>query len=318
MPVEIVAFVSKMMPVRIADLAKPDLMRMISQLEQKEQCEVADGGLDGDRDGRQEITNDRFEITMRLDALEDRFRKLEELKSGEGEVMMALGRVFSGDLSTERDLFVLGGRYDPMGGKCNEVDKPTSITRVPAGSFSLYLCFGPSIFQVSRVPAGNIVGIVGLDWCISKTATISSSTLCYPMRAITFQAIPMVRVAVEPISHSDLKKVEIGLRSLYQYDPAVEVDCDDSGQMTINCLGELHLEQCIKMLTEKLCKCQVKASEPIVQFRETILPVDKSFQRAYTLPPPWGVADGLGGRKKKCNDDFHFIFIFFRCGCRWN
>ena len=69
---------------------------------------------------------------------------------------------------------------------------------------------------VEEVAAGNIVGIVGLDGLVLKTATLASTWACEPMRAITFQAKPMVCVAVEPLLHQNLAKLEAGLQSLYQ------------------------------------------------------------------------------------------------------
>jgi ribosome assembly protein 1 len=59
----------------------------------------------------------------------------------------------------------------------------------------------------------------------------------------------------QPRNHADLVKLEKGLNLLFQYDPAVEVGLESNGQHTISCLGELHLEQCIKFLTEKFARC---------------------------------------------------------------
>ena len=87
-----------------------------------------------------------------------------------------------------------------------------------------------------------------------KTGTLASSWACSPMSAMTFQAKPLVRVAVEPSSHRDLSKVEAGLQALYQYDPVVEVGVDETGQHTMTCLGELHLEQCLKALIQRFAK----------------------------------------------------------------
>lgn len=54
-------------------------------------------------------------------------------------------------------------------------------------------------------------------------ATISTTWACPPLKSITFQAKPMVRVAIEPLSHRHLPLLEEGLKALYQYDPVVEV-----------------------------------------------------------------------------------------------
>jgi ribosome assembly protein 1 len=72
------------------------------------------------------------------------------------------------------------------------------------------------VHPVGEVAAGNIVGIVGLEGLVLKTATLASTWACEPMRAITFQAKPMVCVAVEPLLHQNLSRLEAGLQSLYQ------------------------------------------------------------------------------------------------------
>lgn len=61
---------------------------------------------------------------------------------------------------------------------------------------------------------------------------------CYPLRAMTFQSQPMVKVAIEPHSHKDLGKLEKGMQSLFQVDPVVEIGIDScTGQHTLMCLG---------------------------------------------------------------------------------
>ena len=130
------------------------------------------------------------------------------------------------------------------------------LTPLPAGSaLGLYIMLGPSVTPVGQVPAGNIVGIFGLTELVLKTATLSSTWATYPMNSITFQSKPMLKVAVEPISHVDLRSLEHGLQLLHQFDPVVEIGIDkDTGQNTMTCLGELHLEQCVKALTERFAK----------------------------------------------------------------
>jgi ribosome assembly protein 1 len=135
-----------------------------------------------------------------------------------------------------------------------------------------YLLLGPSVFPADDVSAGNIVGIVGLEDHILKTCTITDHWMNFPLKTMTFQSKPMLKVAIEPISHRDLKAIEKGLQLLYQYDPAVEIGMEDNGQHTMSCLGELHLELCVKALIERFAKCEIKVSEPLVSFRETILP----------------------------------------------
>eukprot|EP01041_Mallomonas_annulata_P002880 gene2880-5646_t len=242
-------------------------------------------------------------------------------------VFMALARVYSGILKRDSRIFVLSHRHDPLG--CTDDENPdpdglppasiTTAKLVPLNSIGMYLCFGPSVFPVEEAPAGNIVGIVGLNDMVLKTGTVSSTWCTHPMAAITFQAKPLVRVAVEPLHYQDLPRLEAGLQSLYQYDPVVEVGVDDTGQHTMTCLGELHLEQCLKTLTERFARCEVKASAPLVPFRETVVVMPAAagsgVQRP-VLPPPWkdtpGLTTSLQGRVRMVSGT-QSVAITHRC-----
>lgn len=252
---ETVVFVSKMVPVRVSEL-RPEDLAMLNREARRRDPESVD-----------------------LDPLT-------------GETLMALGRVFSGAVRRDSRLWSLSHRHAPLLPPLPaSLDDPpehflSSCARVTASSLGVYLCFGPSVLPVDEVPAGNIVGIVGVADFILKTGTLASSWLSPALRAMTFQAKPIVRVAVEPVNYYDLSKLERGLRLLYQYDPAVEVAVDDSsGQNTMACLGEIHQEQCVKYLVEKFARCAVKVSEPIVPFLETLLLPGASFKPF--LPQPW-------------------------------
>ena len=265
---EVVVFVSKMTPIKAADLSPFDFERLRTS-----------------RSGADATT----------------------------EVFVALARVYSGVLRPSSRLFVLGHHHDPWraaeGAAAGDVDCRTdpgcgaalgSVALLPARAFGLYLCLGPSVHAIAEAPAGNIVAIYGLEDHILKTATLCSTWAAHPLRAITFQAKPTVCVAVEPCSHGDLARLEQGLKKLYQYDPVVEVALDDSGQHTITCLGELHLEQCLKDLREKFAACALTASEPLTFFRETVLSRASDSGGRAELPPPWcdlpGVESSCAGR----------------------
>lgn len=57
-------------------------------------------------------------------------------------------------------------------------------------------------------------------------------------------------MAVEVVRQADLDALERGLAKLYQADPAVEISVQENGEHVITALGELHLEQCIKVSGE--------------------------------------------------------------------
>lgn len=185
---EICIFIAKMIPVRISDLSPVDAAHAVAQLSAQ--------GYDTES------------------ALHDH------------EIFLALGRVFSGSLvsHSNRQLYLLGYHHDPFAISPNDENLQQTYKEIANSShIGTYMCLGPSVQAVDRVPAGNIVAIYGLDQYVLKSGTLASTTACYPMTAITFQAKPMLQVAVEPTHHINLKQIEIGLQKLYQYDPVVEV-----------------------------------------------------------------------------------------------
>jgi ribosome assembly protein 1 len=264
---ELCVFIAKMIPVRISDLNPIDSAHALAQLSSQ--------GI--------ETENTAYDQ----------------------EVFLALGRVFSGSLTahSNRPLYLLGYHHDPFAVNALDptIHAPTYKQILDSSHLGTYMCLGPSVQSVDCVPAGNIVAIYGLDQYILKSGTLSSSLSCYPMTAITFQAKPMLQVAIEPTHHVNLKQIETGLQKLYQYDPVVEVGIDDSGQNTLTCLGELHLELCLKALKERFAKCDFIVSEPLVSFRESIIHIDQQptngtnimTARLQSLPPPWKDTNGL-------------------------
>lgn len=257
----LVVFVSKMVPVRSAEIAPRDLEMLKAQ--------------------SRNIAN-AHEQSQRLGGSE----------GGDApDVFMAIARVYSGVLRRNSSVYVLGTRHNPLE-MLKSVSNESYDTHghVPAElsgtavlypnnfCLGLYIPLGPSFLSVDTVPAGNLVGIVGLQPYLQKSATLASSWASLPLRPITFQAKPLLTVAIEPLDHRDLPRIAEGLKDLYQFDPVVEVGCDSSGQNTLSCLGELHLEQCVKALSERFARCQIRVSEPLIAFRESLAypPLDSS------------------------------------------
>ncbi|CAM9979212.1 unnamed protein product, partial [Hapterophycus canaliculatus] len=139
------------------------------------------------------------------------------------------------------------------------------------GHVALFMMMGAALQPVARVPAGNVLALAGLEGKVNKCATLSDTPECPAMRAVTLQAKPMVRVAVEALHQRDMDKLELGLSRLYQADPAVEVSVTTRGEHVVCCLGELHLEQSLKDLRERYACVELKASLPLVPFRETVV-----------------------------------------------
>ncbi|TDH71368.1 hypothetical protein CCR75_006594 [Bremia lactucae] len=191
------------------------------------------------------------------------------------EVYVGIGRVYSGVLKQGQALYVMDPKFQ---GVHQDVDENTMdfktiphVERIEKGLIRPYMMMGRDFFQLNHVPAGNIVGIVGLQEHVLKTATLSSTLACPSLTRMPWQAKPIVRVAVEPKDPRHFGALEAGLQRLYRSDPTVEVHVQETGEHVIVALGELHLERCIKDLKERFAKVAVEVSEPLVGFRESIV-----------------------------------------------
>ncbi|CAH0516676.1 unnamed protein product [Peronospora belbahrii] len=191
------------------------------------------------------------------------------------EVYVGVGRIYSGVLRQGQPIYVMGPKFQGISGVAdvNVVDwgSVKHVARIDSGLIKPYMMMGRDLHKLDRVPAGNIVGIVGLQELVLKTATLSSTLACPSLTRMPYQAKPIVRVAVEPEDPRNFGALEAGLQRLYRSDPTVEVHVQETGEHVIVALGELHLERCIKDLKERFAKVAVHVSEPLVGFRESIV-----------------------------------------------
>lgn len=96
----------------------------------------------------------------------------------------------------------------------------------------LYLLMGRELDTLDSVPAGNVLGIGGLESHVLKSATISSTVSCPPFTALPIEARPIVRVAVEPVHPADMPALARGMRLLNQADPCVETLVQETGKLS--------------------------------------------------------------------------------------
>merc|ERR1712123_77992 len=120
----------------------------------------------------------------------------------------AFGRVFAGKIATGQKVRIMGPNYQP-GEKGDLYNKQIQRT---------ILMMGRYIEAIDDVPAGNLVGLVG--------------------------------VAARCKNPADLPKLVEGLKRLSKSDPMVQIFSEESGEHIIAGAGELHLEICLKDLEE--------------------------------------------------------------------
>ncbi|XP_039990398.1 elongation factor-like GTPase 1 isoform X2 [Xiphias gladius] len=194
------------------------------------------------------------------------------------ETFIAFARVYSGVVKKGQRVFVLGPKYDPVKGmsmlpeSCSASDRVPEVPHLACCSMeSIYLLMGRELEELEEVPAGNVLGVGGLEDCVLKSATLSTSPACPPFTPLNFEATPIVRVAIEPKHPSEMPKLVRGMRLLNQADPCAEVLIQETGEHVLVTAGEVHLQRCLDDLRDRFAKIEISASKPIIPFRETVV-----------------------------------------------
>ncbi|WP_459989581.1 elongation factor G [Methylosoma difficile] len=122
--------------------------------------------------------------------------------------------------------------------------------------------------EVKEVYAGDIAAAIGL-----KDVT-TGDTLCDSGSVVVLEKMdfpdPVISVAVEPKTKADQDKMGVALAKLAQEDPSFRVSTDDdSGQIIISGMGELHLEIIVDRLKREF-GVQANVGAPQVAYRETV------------------------------------------------
>ncbi|KIJ21966.1 hypothetical protein PAXINDRAFT_165289 [Paxillus involutus ATCC 200175] len=172
----------------------------------------------------------------------------------------AFGRVFSGTVRSGPKIRIQGPNYIP--GKKDDLFVK-SVQRT-------VLMMGRYIEPIEDCPAGNIVGLVGIDQFLLKSGTLTTSETAHNMRVMKFSVSPVVQVAVEVKNAADLPKLVEGLKRLSKSDPCVQAWIAETGEHIVAGAGELHLEICLKDLQDDHAGVPLKISDPVVGYRETV------------------------------------------------
>jgi len=122
--------------------------------------------------------------------------------------------------------------------------------------------------EVKVVCAGDIAAAIGL-----KDVT-TGDTLCDLKSIIVLERMqfpdPVISVAVEPKTKADQDKMGLALSRLAQEDPSFRVHTDEeSGQVIISGMGELHLEIIVDRMKREF-NVDANVGAPQVAYRETI------------------------------------------------
>ena len=178
---------------------------------------------------------------------------------------VALGRILSGTVKRGQKVRVLGENYSLQ-------DDEDMAKCVVTG---IGLSQGRTRLDVDQLPAGNWVLLDGVAPTISKTATIVSddeaaAKACI-FKPLAFNSCAVVKLAIEPLNPSELPKMLAGLRSVNKSYLLLTTKVEESGEHVIYGTGELFLDCVMHDLREMYAEIEIKVSDPIVSFRETVL-----------------------------------------------
>ncbi len=172
----------------------------------------------------------------------------------------AFGRVFAGTARSGLKVRIQGPNYTP-GKKDDLFIKSIQRTILMMGRFTE---------PIEDVPAGNILGLVGVDQFLLKSGTLTTEETAHNLKVMKFSVSPVVQRSVEVKNAQDLPKLVEGLKRLSKSDPCVLTYISPSGEHVVAGAGELHLEICLKDLEEDHAGVPLRISDPVVQYRETV------------------------------------------------
>ena len=270
----VVAYVSKMVAVRESELPQ-NKRKATSSLSAEEARDLA-------RKKRAEIAKVQAAASIEAsNGVNGLTAALNSTNIGDGEVdndsstmiqeaedpehLVGFARLYSGTITVGDSVYILPPKFSPANPHASPEPQKVTVT-------ALYLLMGRGLEPLTSVPAGVVFGIGGLEGHIFKSGTLCSQIEGgINLAGVNMGSQPIVRVALEPVNPSDLKKMVQGMRLLEQSDPCAQYEVLESGEHVILTAGELHLERCLKDLRERFAKCEIQAGEPIVPYRESIV-----------------------------------------------
>ena len=125
--------------------------------------------------------------------------------------------------------------------------------------------------------AGDIAAVIGFK------SVMTGDTVCDPNAPIVLESMafpsPVMSIAIEPQTKSDIEKMNIALSKLAEEDPTFKVHQDtETGQTLLSGMGELHLEIIVDRMVREF-KVSAETGQPQVSYRETIQCSAKANER---------------------------------------
>ncbi len=121
---------------------------------------------------------------------------------------------------------------------------------------------------MEKIEAGDICAGIGFK-DIRTGDTLCAESAPIVLESMTFPK-PVISIAIEPKTQGDMEKLDAALIKLAEEDPTFTLKTDqDSGQIVISGMGELHLDILIDRLKREF-KVEVNQGAPQVAYKEAI------------------------------------------------
>lgn len=189
----------------------------------------------------------------------------------------AFGRVMSGTVR-------VGDRVRVLGEGFSQEDDEEMVSATVDG---VWVCETRYYVPSEGIPAGSLALLGGIDASISKTATVVGSDLpmedLHVFKPLSHITQSVLKVAVEPLSPSELPKMLDGLRKINKSYPLATTKVEESGEHIILGTGELYLDCIMHDLRKLFSEIEIKISDPTVRFAETV--VETSAVKCYASTP---------------------------------
>ena len=190
--------------------------------------------------------------------------------SDDGQTFSAFGRIYSGTVRPGERVRVLGEGYSPEDDEEDMCIATVGAVAIPRGRIQTL---------VSRATAGNWVLLEGIEATISKTATIASLStkeddevhIFAPLKFPQAGGDSVMKLAIEPLNPGELPKMVEGLRRISKAYPMAKTRVEESGEHVLFGTGELYMDCMMHDLRHVYSDIEVKVSDPIVGFRETVV-----------------------------------------------
>lgn len=119
-------------------------------------------------------------------------------------------------------------------------------------------------------PAGNLIGVVGIDQFLLRSGTITSSDCAHNMRNIKFSTVPVVEMIVSTKDPQDLPMLVESLKNISREDSGVSSSATYTGEHVLSGPGVHALHIYLQRLEKDLGQISIDKSGPFVQYRETV------------------------------------------------